>query len=94
MKSQGTNEFFYIDTNRHAEENKFDVDQANHNQITLVDNYNSGFTARKALLGVSTTVNAEIPLNRYGFFQSLYLQLLPNSKIQLDIDIESDADLV
>ena len=56
--------------------------------------YNSGFAARKALLGVSSTVNVEIPLNRYGFFQSLYLKLLPTSKIELEINLESDANLV
>ena len=31
-------------------------------------NYNKGFDARKALLGLSSTVNCEIPLNRYSFF--------------------------
>lgn len=68
-KSQGTNEFFYIDTNRHAEER------------TAQANYNSGVAARKLLLNAGTTANAEIPLNRYGFFQSLYNELLPNSRI-------------
>lgn len=57
-ESTVTNEFFYLDTNRHAEERS---DQAN---------YNKGFGARKALLGTSSTVNTEIPLNRYSFFES------------------------
>ena len=39
-------------------------------------------------------MNVEIPLNRYGFFQSLYLRLLPTSKIELEINLESDANLV
>ena len=81
-KSQGTNEFFYIDTKRHAEERRAQAA------------YNSGFAARKALLGTSSKVNVEIPLNRYGFFQSLYLRLLPTSKIELEINLESDANLV
>ena len=81
-KSQGTNEFFYIDTNRNAEEGAAHA------------NYNSGFAARKLLLNAGATVNAEIPLNRYGFFESLFGELLPNSRIELNIDLESDANLV
>ena len=81
-KSQRTNEFFHIDTKRHAEERAAQA------------NYNSGFAARKALLNGGAVLNAEIPLNRYGFFESLYDEILPNSRIELKIDIESDADLV
>ena len=84
-KSQGTNEFFYIDTKRNAEE-RTDAAQA--------ATYNSGFAARKLLLNAGATVNAEIPLNRYGFFESLYSELLPNSRIELKINLESDANLV
>ena len=83
--SQGTNEFFYIDKNRHAEE-RTDAAQA--------ATYNSGFAARKLLLNGGAIVNAEIPLNRYGFFESLHGELLPNSRIELRIDLESDADLI
>ena len=39
-------------------------------------------------------MNAEIPLNRYGFFGSLLGELLPNSRIEIKIELESDADLV
>ena len=81
-KSQGTNEFFYIDTNRNAEE-----------RVAQVATYNSGFAARKLLLNAGATVNAEIPLNRYGFFESLHGELLPNSKIELKIELETDATL-
>lgn len=81
-KSQGTNELFYLDTNRNAEEGNANA------------NYNSGFAARKLLLNAGATVNAEIPLNRYGFFESLHDELLPNSRIELKIDLESDANLV
>ena len=56
-ESTATNEFFYLDTNRHAEER------------TAQANYNKGFAARKALLGTSNTVSTEIPLNRYSFFK-------------------------
>ena len=76
-KSQGINEFFYIDTTRTASE-------AN----------NSGFLIRKTLLSGNLGMNAEIPLNRYGFFGSLLGELLPNSRIEIKIELESDADLV
>ena len=90
-KSQGTNEFFYIDNTRNAEESELDYTGAGHARRT--DGYNKGFAIRKALLGTSATVNVEIPLNRYGFFESLYLQLLPTSKIELELNIETDAGL-
>ena len=76
-KSQGTNEFFYIDTTR-----------------TAAENANTGFLSRKTLLSGNRGVNVEIPLNRYGFFGSLLGELLPNSRIEIKIDLESDADLV
>ena len=81
VKSQGTNQFFYIDKNRNKQEDKTNA------------NYNSGFAIRKTLLDNNNTVNAEIPLNRYGFCEGLEDQILPNSKISITVDIESDADL-
>ena len=56
--------------------------------------YNKGFAARKALLGLSTIVNREIPLNRYSFFEELQDKLLPNMKIDLDIEFEDDKNLI
>ena len=79
-KSQGTNEFFYIDTTGTAESRAAQA------------GYNSGFAARKTLLDANATVNAEIPLNR--FFESLHDELLPNSRIELQIDLESDGNLI
>ena len=58
-KSSGTNQFFYLDTTSSAEEGP------------TVAGYNKGFASRKVLLGTSTTVNTEIPLNKYSFFESL-----------------------
>ena len=46
------------------------------------------------MLGVSATVNDEIPLNRYSFFEVLRDQLLPNMKVQLSIDLESDGNVI
>ena len=81
-QSTASNEFFYLDTNRSAEERPAQAA------------YNKGFGARKALLGVSATVNTEIPLNRYLFFESLEDELLPNTRIELNYEIESDGNLI
>ena len=81
-KSIGTKEFYYPDTSRSAEERAA--------QAT----YNVGFALRKKVLGTSALVNCEIPLNRYSFFEALEDKLLPNTKIELNFEIESDANLV
>ena len=57
-------------------------------------NYNKGFNARKLLLGASAEVNCEIPLNRYSFFEELQDKLLPNVKIELQIEMENDKNLI
>ena len=57
-------------------------------------NYNKGFAARKALLGTSVEVNCEIPLNRYSFFESLEDKLLPNTKIELNIEFDKGKNLI
>ena len=106
-KSVGTNEFFFTDTSRNADESKYTRRQVTHRRsadntqdqagLMLVDvnvNYNKGFAARKALLGLSTVVNCEIPLNRYSFFEELQDKLLPNMKIDLDIEFEDDKNLI
>ena len=81
-QSVATNEFYFLDTSRAAEERSA--------QAT----YNKGFHQRKLLLGTSVTVNCEIPLNRYSFFEALEDKLLPNTKIELNIKIEKDANLI
>ena len=80
-QSVATNKFYFLDTSRAAEERPA--------QAT----YNKGFHQRKLLLGTSATVNCEIPLNRYSFFEALEDKLLPNTKIELNIEIEKDANL-
>ena len=80
--STGTNEFYYLDTNRFAEETPA------HN------NYNKGFAARKSILGTSSIVTSELPLNRYSFFEALERNLLPSGRLELNIEIESDANLI
>ena len=101
-ESIATNEFSYLDTSRHAERRKFTSgnvrNAAGDGQtpalLTSVANYNKGFALRKAILGDSATVRCEIPLNRYSFFEALENKLLPNTKIELNIEIEKDSNLI
>ena len=101
-KSVGTNEFYFLDTSRHANGAKYARvnvrNGAGNGQTTAVDgdnaNYNKGFAARKHLLGASAEVNCEIPLNRYFFFEELQDKLLPNVKIELQIEMENDKNLI
>ena len=101
-RSVGTNEYYFPDTSRHANGAKYvrvNVrNGAGNAQITAVDgdnaNYNKGFAARKLLLGASAEVNCEIPLNRYSFFEELQDKLLPNVKIELQIERENDKNLI
>ena len=60
---------------------------------TAVKAENSGFAARKLLLNDGAELNVEIALNRYGFFESLHNELLPNSKIQIEVEIDKDENL-
>ena len=97
VASVATNEFYYLDKTRNAERSEF-ADRAIAGGANVVTgrnaNYNKGFALRKALLGDSATVRCEIPLNRYSFFESLEDKLLPNTKIELNIEIESDNNLI
>ena len=81
-KSIGTKEFYYPDTSRSAEERAAQAE------------YNVGFALRKKVLGTSVEVNCQIPLKRYSFFEALEDKLLPNTKIEINFEIESDANLV
>ena len=105
--SVATNEFYYLDTSKNANKNRFTRKEVTHRRNTagnadsaglMLDNasttFNEGFSKRKALLGTSSTVNCEIPLNRYSFFESLENKLLPNTKIEINFEIEKDDNLV
>ena len=88
-----SNEFFYLDTSRNAEEWEFEVSGTNQLAKRRAA-YNKGFALRKALLGTSSTVNTEIPLNRYSFFEMLGDELLPNTRVEMNFEIESDGNLI
>ena len=103
-KSVSTNEYYFPDTSRHANGRKYvrrfvqHTGDANNQRVEMVEsdnaNYNKGFAARKLLLGASAEVNCEIPLNRYSFFEELQDKLLPNVKIELQIEMENDKNLI
>ena len=106
-ESVGTNEFYFFDTSRNADGMKYTKRWVTHRQnvarnadqagLMLDDvnaNYNKGFAARKLLLGASAEVNCEIPLNRYSFFEELQDKLLPNMKIDLEIEFDDDNNLI
>ena len=107
VDSVGTNEFYYLDTSRNANRVKYSTRDVQHvrnagdtaeERADLVDGdsntYNKGFALRKVLLGDSATVHCEIPLNRYSFFETLEDKLLPNTKIELNIEIETDNNII
>ena len=106
-ESVATNEFYYLDTKRNADRVKYSTRNVQHvrnaadnaeERANLVDGdsdtYNKGFAIRKVLLGDSATVRCEIPLNRYSFFESFEDKLLPNTKIELNIELEPDNNLI
>ena len=108
-KSVGTNEFYFPDTSRSADNRKYlkrgvqharnNADNAYEARDMLDDanpNYNKSFAARKVLLGtrVEDKVNCEIPLNRYSFFEELQDRLLPNVRIEIQIEMDYDKNLI
>ena len=99
VESVATNEFYYLDKTRNANKTEFTINNTNVTGGANVvkgraANYNKGFALRKTLLGASATVRCEIPLNRYSFFETLEDKLLPNTKIELNIELESDNNLI
>ena len=99
VNSVATNEFSYLDTTRNSHATEFTINNTNVTGGANVvkgreANNNKGFAIRRNLIGNSITIRCEIPLNRYSFFESLYDKLLPNTKIELNIELESDANLI
>ena len=88
-----SNESFYLDTSRSAEEREFEVSGTNQLAKRRAA-YSKGFALRKALLGTSSTVNTEIPLNRYSFFEMLEDELLPNTRVEMNFEIEPGDNLI
>ena len=76
------NEFNYLDFSGHAEERSAQAA------------CNKGFAVRKALLSLFATVNTEISLKRYSLFETLHDELLPNSKLEINLVIMCDDNLI
>ena len=105
--SVATNEFYFLDKSKNANKNRFIRREVTHRRNEAgnadaaglqLDNvsgtFNEGFSKRKALLGTSSTVHCEIPLNSYSFFEALEDKLLPNTKIEINFEIEKDDNLI
>ena len=88
-----TNEFYFLDTSIEAEEREFTADATNHIAKRRTG-YNKDFALRQALLGTSSTVNTEISLSRYSFLEMLEDELLPNARVEVNLQIESDGNLI
>ena len=102
------NKSYADDTSRSANKNRFtrrnvthrqdganpDGDQAGLRLDNVPQNFNQGFSMRKALLRTSTIVRCEILLNRYSFFEVPEDKLLLNAKIEVNFEIEKDDNLI
>ena len=45
-------------------------------------------------MGLSSKVDCEIPVKRYPFFESLEYKLLPDTKIELNVESDKDQNLI
>ena len=102
-----TNEFYYLDTKRYPINKKYLTRQVQHGKnnantdweerlfIDKENNrYNEGFDKRKKQLENSRIFNCEIPLNRYSLFEALKDKMLPDSRFELNMEFESDNNLI
>ena len=104
--SVGSDQFFYLDTSAAANINLFEArtidirdNQASPTAraIPMPKNnadYNEGFAKRKALTDVGLTQNISIPLNLYSYFASFKRNIHPNLKINIELRLEQDANLI
>ena len=106
-ESVASNEFYYLDTTNSPNRNKYLTRQVQHGRNNdntgwtpriFIENenttYNAGFDKRKKQLYNSRNVNCEIPLNRYSLFEALKDKMLPDSRFELNMEFESDNNLI
>ena len=97
-ESVPTNEFYFLDTTRHAEETRFTKRQITHRRNAANNADEAGLMLDDVEAnnnnGFAQWIVIEIPLNRYSFFEALDDKLLPNTKIELNIEIEKDTNLI
>ena len=97
--SVGSDQFLYIDTSAAADNQNFerlalDGNAQNIDGIPPNPNYNEGFTKRKALTDGRHEQNISIPLNLYSYFASFKRNIHPNLKINIELRLEQDANLI
>ena len=97
-KRVGPRQFYYPDTATGAVIQKYTTLalDGNAQQVTPTDNtnYNKGFTKRKTLLTAGAENNIHLPLNRFGFFESLEERIPPNAKVNIEVRLEDDANVL
>ena len=97
--SVGSDQFFYLDTSADADTQNFrrltlTGDAQNVDGIPSNPNYNEGFTKRKELTDGGLTRNISLPLNLYSYFASFKRNIHPNLKINIELRLEQDVNLI
>ena len=105
--SVGSDQFFYIDTSAAAENARYTIRRVEHGRNdannayearNFIDgvkpDYNEGFAKRKALTDGGLTQNISLPLNLYSYFASFKRNVHPNLKINIEIRLEQDVNLI
>ena len=97
--SVGSDQFFYIDTSADADTQNFGRlaitgNAQNVDGIPPNPNYNEGFNKRRKLTAVGVTRNISIPLNLYSYFASFKRNIHPNLKINIELRLEQDVNLI
>ena len=97
--SVGSDQFFYLDTSAAADNQNFmrlalDGDAQNIDGIPPNPNYNEGFSKRKKLTAAWIARNISIPLNLYSYFASFKRNIHPNLKINIELRLEQDVNLI
>ncbi|PFX18802.1 hypothetical protein AWC38_SpisGene16812 [Stylophora pistillata] len=97
-KKVGPRQFFYKDTATGAVIQKYatlNLD-GNAQNIAPTDNanYSEGFTKRQILLASGNENNIHLPLNRFGFFESMEEELAPNGRVSIEVRLESDDNVL
>ena len=97
--SVGSDQFFYLDTSAAANNQNFlrlaiDGNAQNIDGIPPNPNYNEGFDKRKKLTAAWIARNISIPLNLYSYFASFKRNIHPNLKINIELRLEQDVNLI
>ena len=97
--SVGSDQFFYLDTSAVAVTQNFERlaltgNAQNVDGIPTNPNYNEGFDKRKKLTAGGLERNISLPLNLYSYFASFKRNIHPNLKINIELRLEQDGNLI